>query len=120
MNSKYSNTQIRMMKKSLGVYFDKKLNFNYHFSRIFQRVSQKLHALAKVFKYLSSKQKLTIMNAYIYFQFFYCSLIWMCHSRANNTRINKIHERSLRIVYKDEISGPCVWLSIKEICKYSE
>ena len=27
----------------------------------------------------------------------------MCHSRALNTRINKIHERALRMVYNDQI-----------------
>ena len=34
-------------------------------------------------------------------QFSYCPLIWMCHSRSLNNRINRIHERALRIVYKD-------------------
>ena len=32
-------------------------------------------------------------------------LIWMCHSRSCNARINKIHERALRIVYSDKISS---------------
>ena len=30
-----------------------------------------------------------------------CPLIWMFHSRKLNHRINKIHERALRIVYND-------------------
>ena len=34
-------------------------------------------------------------------QFSYCPLIWMFHSRKLNHRINKIHERALRIVYND-------------------
>ena len=38
-------------------------------------------------------------------QFNYCPLIWMCHSRSCNARINKIHERALRIVYSDNISS---------------
>ena len=41
------------------------------------------------------------MNAFISSQFSYCPLIWMCHSRSLNSRINRIHERALRIVYKD-------------------
>ena len=110
-NNIISNTD---NEKILGVYFDKKLNFNYHISRMCQKASQKLHALARVSNYMSCKQKLTIMNAFIYSQFCYCPLIWMCHSRSNNTRINKIHERSLRIVYKDEIS------TFKELCKRSK
>ena len=44
------------------------------------------------------------MNAFIYSQFCFCPLIWMCH-RSNNNYINRIHERSLRIVYRDETSS---------------
>ena len=35
----------------------------------------------------------------------YCPLIWMCHSRSLNARINKIRERALRIVYNDSNSS---------------
>ena len=34
-------------------------------------------------------------------QFQYCQLAWMFHSRYLNNKINKIHERALRIAYKD-------------------
>ena len=44
------------------------------------------------------------MKAFIQSQFGYCPLIWMCHSRALNTHINRIHERALRIVYNDYTS----------------
>ena len=54
---------------------------------------------------MSCKQRLIIMNAFIYSQFCYCPLIWMCHSRSNNNCINRIHARSLRIVYRDETSS---------------
>ena len=35
-------------------------------------------------------------------QFNYCPLVWMFCSRQSNNLINKIHERSLRIGYKDQ------------------
>jgi hypothetical protein len=41
------------------------------------------------------------MKAFIESQFGYCPLIWMFHSRTLNNRINNIHERALRLVYKD-------------------
>ena len=41
------------------------------------------------------------MNAFITSQLNYCPLIWMFHSRQLNNRINKIQERALRLVYKD-------------------
>ena len=37
-------------------------------------------------------------------QFNYCPLIWMCHSRTLNNKLNKLHERALRLVYDDRQS----------------
>ena len=42
------------------------------------------------------------MKAFITPQFSYCPRVWMFHSRTLNNRINKIHKRALRLVYKDE------------------
>ena len=41
------------------------------------------------------------MKQFILTQFGYCPLIWMCHSRKVNNRINRLHERALRVVYQD-------------------
>ena len=38
-------------------------------------------------------------------QFGCCPLTWMFYSRKANSKINHIHERSLRTVYKDNISS---------------
>ena len=52
-----------------------------------------------------NKDKLRIlMKAFIESQFAYCPLIWMFHSREINNKINKLHERALRLVYSDHIS----------------
>ena len=42
------------------------------------------------------------MNAFITSQFSYCPLVWMFHRRTLNNRINKIHEKALRLVCKNE------------------
>ena len=44
------------------------------------------------------------MNAFFNAQFCYCPLTWMFHSRKLNNKINKLHERCLRIVYNNNIS----------------
>ena len=41
------------------------------------------------------------MKGFITSHFNCCPLIWMFHSRQLNNRINKIQERALRLVYKD-------------------
>ena len=43
----------------------------------------------------------SLMKAFITSQLNYCPLIWMLHSRQLNNQMNKIHERALRLVYKD-------------------
>ena len=41
------------------------------------------------------------MKAFLAFEFGYCPLVWMFH----NSRINKLHERALRMVYQDYVSS---------------
>ena len=45
------------------------------------------------------------MNAFFKSQSSYCPLVWLCHSRANNSKINRLHERCLRIIYSDKQSS---------------
>ena len=50
-------------------------------------------------------KKNILMNAFFTSQFSYCPLVWICHSRTNNNKINRLHERCLRIVYNDKESS---------------
>ena len=40
--------------KLLGIYIDDRLNFDYHVSQLCKKASKKLHALAKIFKYIET------------------------------------------------------------------
>ena len=91
-------------KKLLGITIDSKLKFDEHLTNLCNKASQKLSALARVSSYMTLPQKRRIMKAFITSQFGYCPLVWMFCSRNMNNRINRIHERSLRIVYNDFIS----------------
>jgi hypothetical protein len=88
--------------KLLGIHIDKKLNFEHHINTILKIANSKLHALMRVSKYLSWEKLRLLLKSFIESQFNYCPLIWMCHSRALNKKINKLHERALRQVYKDK------------------
>ena len=88
-------------EKLLGVIIDSKLNFNLLIIQLCLKASQKLHALARVSNYMDTENVKLIMRSFIMSHFSYCPLIWMFHDRATNSRINKIHERALRIVYRD-------------------
>ena len=54
---------------------------------------------------MNVSKKCILMNAFFISQFSYCTLIWMCHSRANINKINRLHERCLRIVFTDNQSS---------------
>ena len=43
-----------------------------------------------------------LMNGFFNSQFNYCPVIWMCHSRALNNKINRLHEQCLRIICNDK------------------
>ena len=42
-----------------------------------------------------------IAKTFIESQFSYCPLVWMFHDRTINRKINRLHERALKIVYND-------------------
>ena len=86
--------------KLLGIAIDNKLNFYEHVNNICKKANQKLHALARIAKYIQTDKLRIIMKTFIDSQFNYCPLTWMFHSRKLNVKINKLHERAFRIVYK--------------------
>ena len=91
-------------EKLLGITIDSKLSFDEHVRLLCKKATQKLHALARVARYMNLPQRRMIMKAFVNSQFGYCPLVWMSHSRQLNNRINKIQERALRIVYEDSAS----------------
>ena len=46
-------------------------------------------------------QRRLILNSFITSHFSCCLIVWMCHNRKLNERINHIQERALRVVCKD-------------------
>ena len=64
----------------------------------------KLYVLARITPFMDLKQTRNIMRAFVESQFGCCPLIWIFHGRGLNNKINPIHERALRITYKDKSS----------------
>ena len=105
INIKNENIFNSQNEKLLGIKFDNSLCFDDHVSGICRKASNKLNALARVASYMNFDQRRVVMKAFITSQFGYCPLVWMFHSRKLNNCINRIHERALRITYKDYISS---------------
>ena len=92
-------------EKLLGVTLDKTLNFKTHVTNLCKKASQKLHALARVSRYMDKPQQELTMTSFVMSLFSYRPLVWMFHDRKSNNKINKIHERALRIIHKDSTSN---------------
>ena len=89
----------------LGVITDNKLTFHSHVKGLCKKTGQKLPALSRISTFIDLNQRQILFQSMIKLQFSYCPLIWMfCSSKSNNL-INKIHERSLRIVTNDKNSN---------------
>ena len=97
--------------KLLGITIDNELKFGEHVSKLCKKASQKFHALARISNFVCQDKLRTLMKAFIESQFSYCPLVWMFHNRQLNNRINRLHERALRLVYKNS------QLSFEELLK---
>ena len=82
-------------QKLLGVTIDKNLKM---------KAGRKLTALGRLSRLLPFNKRRILMKSFIESQFSYCPLVWMCHDRNLNNKINRIHERTLRMLYKDDFS----------------
>ena len=89
----------------LGITIDKDLKFDDHVNSLCKKACQKLNALARLPPYMNVEKRRIIMKAFIESQFGYCPLVWMFHSRGINNKINRIHERALRITYNNKSSS---------------
>ena len=89
----------------LALTTDNKLSFDNYVKKICREASQKTCALSRISNYLDPKQNETLFKGMIRSYFSYCPRIRMFCSRKSNNLINKVHERSLRIVSGDNHSS---------------
>ena len=93
-------------EKLLGIKVDSRLNFNEHLDGIIKKASRKINALSRITPFMNISKRRILMNSFFNSQFNYCPLVWMFHSRSVNNKINRLHERVLRIVYIMTLSHP--------------
>ena len=89
-------------EKFLGIEWDSKSNFNSHIHDICQKAGQKLNTISRITPYRDFTKRCLLVNAFFYSQFNRCKLAWMFHNRTNNSKINRLHERFLRLIYNDK------------------
>ena len=92
-------------EKLLGITIDSKLNFKEHLEGIIKKASRKVNVLSRITLYMNLTKRKLLMSSFFTSQFNYCPLVWMCHNRTINNKINRLHERCLRIAYNDNKSS---------------
>ena len=88
-------------EKLLGIKADRRLNFCEHFDGIIKNASRKINVLSRIIPSMNISKKHILMSSFFNSQFKYCPLVWMFHSRLINSKINRLHESVLRIVFSD-------------------
>ncbi len=87
-------------KKLFWVTFDEKLDFRANINEIYEKSTQKLHALACLSHYVEFVQLKSLMKSFIKSDFGYRLTIMMYHDRTLNAKINKM----IGMVCKDSVS----------------
>ena len=87
-NNKITNIKC---EKLLGIKIDHKLTFNAHIDEICKKAGQKMNALTRVIPCMNIIKRRSLLNTFFMSQSNYCLLTRMCHSRAKNNKINRLH-----------------------------
>ena len=104
------NIKNSFSKKLLGITFDCKLKFSNHIEDICKKATRRLSGivqivLSRIVPYINISRRKILMNACFRSQVNYCTLIWMCYNRSLNRKMNRSHERCLRVIYSDKKSS---------------
>ena len=86
-----------------GATIDRDLKFGKHVLKLCSKANQKWSAYYRIAKLLSFNKRRTLFKAFVESHFKYCLIVWMFHSRRTNNKINRLHERALRIAYGDDV-----------------
>ena len=90
-------------ERLLGITIDNKLQFKNHILELCKTAHNKLSALIRYSNILNFEKRRSLMKSFIESQFAYSPLTWMFHDRGINNKINRVHERTLRCVYRDDV-----------------
>ena len=89
----------------LAIIIDNKLTLDSRIKSICRKAGQKLSGFSRRSPYLEINKKELLFKSMMKSQYSYCPLVWMFCSRNANNLINKIQERSLRLITNDKISA---------------
>lgn len=112
--------------KYLGIWIDRKLDFKTHAAEVIKKISFKVSYLFRCSPYLSTWAKKTIFNTLILPHFHYCSSILFLLKQNDISRLQKLQNRSMRVILKKPRMTPTrdmlkelQWLPVRELLLFN-
>ena len=102
INLGQAETENSENEKLLRIKVDVKLNFKKHLNDIISKPIHKVIALSRNVARMGLSKKRILMNPFFNLQLSYCPFIWMFYSPTKNNKINRLHERWMRLIYEDK------------------
>ena len=87
--------------KLRGIETGNRLSFEKHISALCDKASNQLNAIGRIKKFMGFKEKKVLLNSFVYSNINYCPLVWHFCSSKSLYEIEKIQERSLRLLHND-------------------
>ena len=89
-----------------GVTIDNKLKFDKHIAKVSRKVSQQIAVLKRLRNMLPFEIRKNLYQSFIAPHFNYCSDTWhFCSIKSSTDKLEKVHERAIRFVFKDKNSS---------------
>ena len=82
----------------LGEVIDSKVTFAKDIENLCQKTNEKVHALTRLANFIILEKRRLVMKTFVFSQFIYSPLVWMCHIGKLNKKRDRLQERALRIV----------------------
>ena len=100
------NTKITSVDevKLLGVTLDKDLSFTPHIRNLCKKVAKQVNAMSRLSSMLSPQTKWSVFNSFVKSNFAYCTVVFHHCGVQNDKKLEKMHERAIRVVYNDYVS----------------
>ena len=95
------NPSVRTLSKSSGGHYRRPTAIQRTYSACCSKASRQLNALSRISKHINLKSKSIIYNSFIASNFNYCPLVWHFCGTTNSNKLEKLRERSLRILHND-------------------
>ena len=83
------------------MHIDNNLMFANHVKTLCKNAGRKISMMARIAIYLSESKKKILLRTFFESLFSYCPLIWMFCDKNLDHKMNRLHERALRIAYND-------------------